>query len=361
MEKGAITILSSGVTLGIYVPALTINSQLQNKGFKTDVIVLESLFLKEKQDKIPEAKVAFHKNFKFALMGQKVTGNIFDSFDITLLESTLAKWKNEKRSHFLIFSGFWVPIIEQYISNIDFKIEVDICHMDATESISWKGRDTSHSCYRHIWMFNWENRVVSSIIDIQGEPPLIFEKRKDRFIVHGGGWGIGTYKNVIPELTELGYGLDIIAYENNDFSSNTSNNCYFMIDPNWRAWDKDKDGYYIFPPLGEIKANTLINYKNNRQYSEVYNLIGQCKAIISKPGGATIIDSLSSATPIIFLDPFGEYENVNSKLWEYLGFGISYKNWKESNFSMEILNELHNNLLKVRPKLKNYLEEIYAA
>lgn len=361
MEKSTITILSSGVTLGIYVPALTINSQLQNKGINTDVVVLESLFLKEKQNKIPEAKVQFHKNFKFALMGQKVTGNIFDSFDLPVLEATLTKWINEKRSHFLVFSGFWVPIIEQYLSAIDFKIEVDICHMDATESISWKGRDTSHSCYRHIWMFNWENRAVSSIIDIQGEPPLMFTKRNERFIVHGGGWGIGTYKSVIPELTELGYGLDIIAYESNDISENKNKHRYFMIDPNWKAWEKDIQNSYIFPPLGEVNGNTLIQYKNNRQYSEVYNLIAQNKAIVSKPGGATIIDSLSSATPIIFLDPFGEYENVNSRLWEYLGFGISYKNWKESNFSMAVLEELHNNLLKIRPKLKNYLEEIYAA
>jgi hypothetical protein len=360
--KEKITILCSGVTLGIYVPALVVNNQLQERGFTTEIVVLEELFFSEKQKKIPDTKLAFHRNFAFALMGQRFTKGIHDNIDILKLQEMLDTWRNENRKRFLVFSGFWLPLVDQYLEQINFNdIMIDLCHMDATIAVSWRTCTIDKSCYRHIWLFNWDRKEISYFIDISNKKPLSFNERKNRIIIHGGGWGIGTYKDIIPKLAEQDIKLDVIAYEKDDLLNRVDSNKYFLIDPNWNAWERNVHGFYLFPPLGEVKDEIEIEYNNNKQFSEVYHIISRNKAIISKPGGATLIDSLSSATPIIFLDPFGKYETANSSLWEYFGFGISFDKWMESGFSFDLLKKMHMNLLNLRLKLENYLEIIINA
>ncbi len=361
-DNGIITILGSGVTLGIYVPALTINYQLRNKGLSTDVIVLESLFLKEKQDKLPEAKAAFHKNFKFALMAQKMPDGINASIDNNKLELLLQKWKKEGRKKFLVFSGYWVPILEEFLTMANYPdIEIYICHMDVTVSASWETFKSSNPAYKHVWMFSINENKVSSYIDISGETPIPFEKRENNILVHGGGWGIGTYQKVIPQIIGKGYTLDIIAYNSKDVNIHKKTINYYLLDPEWNAWGKDVNSEYTFPGLALIKDNEQVqNYINNNKFSEVFNLIKRNKAIISKPGGATLIDSMASATPLVFLDPFGDYEAKNAELWMKLGFGVSFNDWEKSNYSSNLLENLHNNIISKRESIGNYLNNFHA-
>jgi UDP-N-acetylglucosamine:LPS N-acetylglucosamine transferase len=76
-----------------------------------------------------------------------------------------------------------------------------------------------------------------------------------------------------------------------------------------------------------------------------YDVIRRSKAIVSKPGGCTLIDSLSSATPVVFLEPYGSAERSNGKIWEHLGFGISYTAWRETGYDASVLEQLHSNIL----------------
>ena len=70
----------------------------------------------------------------------------------------------------------------------------------------------------------------------------------------------------------------------------------------------------------------------------------------------TLVDSLASATPLVYLEPFGRHEEKNAELWMHLGFGISYSDWKAVDYSMETLEGLHRNLLKARGSYIDYAE-----
>lgn len=361
MKEEIITILCSGVTLGVYIPGLIVNYQLKEIGYYTEVVVLESLLLKGKQQNIPNTKLAFHRDFSVALMGQKLAGTIVPSMDADLVSALLTTWKNERRKHFIIFSGFWLPIIDKYLCTIGFKdVLIDLCHMDAALSTSWKSYKTDHPCFRHVWLLNWDKKNISYCLYTPEHEVVPYFQRINRFVIHGGGWGIGTYKNKIPQLEERGIKLDVITYEKNDIENEVEGNRYFMIDPDWKPWEKNEQGIYQFPPFGEIKGNNKIEFRNNKQFPEIYHLIKRNRAIISKPGGSTLLDSLSFATPLVLLEPFGEYESKNALLWEYLGFGISYQKWIDYDCSLKILERLHTNLLKAKSTIHNYVKAYYA-
>lgn len=356
MRQETVIILCSGTSLGAYIPALIASHQLSNQGINSEVVVLENIFFFKKRDNIPQTKFAFHRNFPLALMAQKLAKDITPSIDPDLASNLLAIWKKHRRKRFMIFSGFWLPIANRYLQETDFQdITIDLCHMDASVSTSWKMYDVTHSAFRHIWFFNWEDKCLLYNFSVSNDEPVPYSQRADRFVIHGGGWGVGTYKSKIPELVHNGIKLDVIAYEHQDIANKAKHSRYFLIDPTWKPWEKDAQGHHQFPPFGEVKDNGNVAFENSQTYPEVYSLIRQSRGIISKPGGGTLVDSLSAATPLVWLAPYGDYENNNGLLWEYLGFGVSYEKWVDSGYSCDILERLHVNLKQARASLPKYI------
>jgi hypothetical protein len=164
-------------------------------------------------------------------------------------------------------------------------------------------------------------------------------------VVHGGGWGIGTYQEKASELNSSGYALDLIIHDVKEAGGHREKDRYFMSEPYWRAWNKASDGMHEFPPIGEFVDSGEIAYRRNPNYHPLYDVIRRSKGIMSKPGGCTLIDSLSSATPVVLLEPYGYAEKSNGQIWEYLGFGIPYEKWRQTGYSMSVLEKLHLNLL----------------
>lgn len=359
MRCDTITILCSGVALGVYIPAILLDYQLRNKGIATEVVVLENLFTDEKKEKILVNKKAFHQSFRVALTGQKINKDLGSSFDLTALEKMNKRWMKENRSDFIVFSGFWVPILKKYINRkIQKDINIDIIHMDADISASWKKYQGEIEHFNHIWLFNWASKKLDYEFPVTNREPVSFKERMDRYVIHGGGWGMGTYQSKIPELEGMGFSLDIVAYDPAEVMHSKKSNRYFMVDPDWSPWLKNNEERHEFPPFGEVKEGQKTVYRNRPEYHELFDVISLSKGIISKPGGATLIDSLSSATPLIMLDPFGDYEQKNADLWEWLGFGISYDKWKESGYSESILEKMHQNILSFKFTRKNYVTEV---
>jgi len=354
LEENLVTILCSGVALGVYIPALLLNYQLKTNGLKTDVIVLESLYSDEKKRKILENKKAFHNNFSVAKIGHKIAGDITQNIDHNLLKELFDNWKSGNREKFIIFSGFWIPIIDAYRNIIAPKvIQVDLVHMDAELSASWRSYKSDASQYNHIWLYSWENKKILHEIRVTDLQQIPYEERENRLVIHGGGWGMGTYQDYIKELEQAGIGLDIVTYNWEETKKDINNGKFYMVDPSWCSWIKNKEGHYEFPPFGEVKGNQL-SIMSNKEYHGIFDTIRKSKAIVSKPGGATLLDSLASATPIIMLEPLAKYEQANADLWEYLGFGIPYEKWAQSNFSFNLLHKLHSNLIAAKSKLIDY-------
>ncbi|MDJ0511727.1 MAG: hypothetical protein QNJ64_21140 [Crocosphaera sp.] len=353
-QKEKITVLGSGVALGVYIPALLVNTQFKKQNLDSEVVVIENFYKKDSKDKLKGYKKAYHKNFSVALMGHKMTKDISSSLDDNLVDQLLQTWQQENRLHFIIWSGLWIPIVEKYRELVaPQKIIVDACRIDADISATFKIFEGNYEYDNDIWLWNWEQQQLIYELPVTNQTPIPYTERENRFVTHGGGWGIGTYQNRIAELEEQGFLLDIVAYNIEEATNPKPGNRYFMVDPNWSPWHKNQHDRHDFPPFGEVTNINEQHFTTKEEYHGFYDLAKKSKAIISKPGGGTLIDSLSSATPIILLEAYGYAEEKNAAIWEHFGYGISYEKWKELNYSEEVLLQLHQNLL-AKKNLINY-------
>lgn len=354
------TSLCSGITLGVYIPGLFFNKNLNNAGYITKLEVYEDLLLTEKLVNISMLKKEYHRSFKFALKAREYShDNNNENIDNSKVDQLLSKWGIEGRKHFIVWSGFWIPIIEKYIERSSLNIMVDIINVDVILMKSFRPFDLNKKNYRVILPFDWEHQRVNAYVDITDDKIIPYSSRDKRFLIHGGGWGVGTYQKKISLLEEMGINLDVIMYEENDYLNVNTANRYFMLNPLWSAWVKNDNDENTYPPFGEIiPDNNEIAYSTG-SYPDVYSIVRNNLAIISKPGGGTLLDSLSSATPIIFLDPFGDGEEKNSLLFCKLGLGITIEAWIESGCSIELLEKIHKNILNLRNSIPNCIQLYY--
>src|SRR5207253_2906817 len=135
-----------------------------------------------------------------------------------------------------------------------------------------------------------EKRIIHENT-VTDAPPVRFVEREDRLAVHGGGWGIGTYRSKILDLQQTGYALDVVIHEPDEANHKRPEDRCLMTDPEWHPWAGE------FPPMAEVVDQRSIIYKRSADVHSLYEVIRRCKAIVSKPGGCTLIDSLNSATP----------------------------------------------------------------
>ncbi|EFM12352.1 conserved hypothetical protein [Paenibacillus curdlanolyticus YK9] len=364
MEKK--TILSSGFGLGFYIPALLLEQQLIARQQPVEVVVFENFIVGDKKGKIAESRFDYHKNFALARIAQKMPIDIRDSIDFDAVEELLQTWEQEKRREFIALSGHWIYILDMYSERVGIDaLDVTLLYVDSELSPSWKGvkkyvPDYS-TRYREQYLFDAANERVCFRLDVTDEPIVPYESRPYRFTVHGGGWGMGTYLAKVEEL-EREYALDLSIYHESDFDLSNTNHRYWMVDPTWEAWQKDPStGRHTFPRFGEVRAGEPPAFVNDihATHHHLFDNMKQAKGIISKPGGSTLIDSLASATPIIFLDAFGPHEQKNADLWIKLGFGISYETWKQADFSLELLQPLHEALAAQRTAFPNYVDALF--
>jgi len=360
MEQKKVTILCSGFGLGFYIIGLLLDRGFRRKGIPSEVLVFESLMTKDKIEKVKSSKRVYHKNFSAALMSTRMLLDTRQSLDEEAVNDLAENWKREGRTNFIVLSGHWMHIIQRYREIASERVNIDIIYTDSDYAPSWKSVKALYQEYNkdcdEIWLFDSVNKSVEYQIPVSDLPCIPFSQRSDRYIIHGGGWGMGTYRERISELEQFGIHLDIIGYEPEEAADRKEGNRYFVNDPSWAAWDSCKGNICEFPPLAQVEGTGKLDYRNNFEYHVMFDLVREARAIISKTGGGTLVDSLASATPIVMLEPFGDHEHKNAQLWEYLGFGIPFEKWKEAGFSTAILEDLHLNLLKKRKECKDYTE-----
>ena len=61
-----VTILASGIALGVYVPALLLRDNLVRHGIDAEVVLFESLYTNGKLEKVQQNKWHFHNNVRLA-------------------------------------------------------------------------------------------------------------------------------------------------------------------------------------------------------------------------------------------------------------------------------------------------------
>ena len=343
-----IEILTSGVALGVHVPGLLLADRLRERGIPATISVLERLLPARKLATTAAMKWAFHREFRFALAGQRVGANPANASAEQAVVELLDRWRSQRVRRFVVFSGFWLPILERHVADRDDEVRIDVCHVDSVSSPSFDKAGPTSLEVRQVWLADAGRRALPWTIPVSARPPVPWPERARRLLVHGGGWGMGTYRERAAELRAQAFPLDVVAYESRDVST-TDGVRYFMTDPDWHPWLDD--GY---PPLGRVRPGAPVDYQRGVGHHGSFDLTRGVLATVSKPGGGTLLDSLWSATPTVLLEPFGEHERRNSELWQSLGFGISFERWQQSGFSVDILEGLHHALLRAAPDIPDY-------
>lgn len=328
-----IEILTSGVALGVHVPGLLLADRIREQGGTAYVSVLERLMPPETLETTARSKQAFHRDFRVALAGQKLARNAAVSTDSTAVAKLFADWQQRGVTRFVVFSGFWLALVEQYVA-AHGPVPVDICHVDSVQSPSFDKAGSVDLPVSHVWLADAAAGVVPCSIPVTRDAPVPWSSRDHRLLVHGGGWGMGTYRERAADLLAAGFDLDVVAYEQGDLSSDSVR--YYMIDPTWHPWLDN--GYPPFGPAGSAPVQRTGHHGS-------FDLCRQAFASVSKPGGGTLLDSLWSATPLVLLEPFGPHEQRNADLWISLGYGVSFDDWQRKDFAVDVLEELHAALL----------------
>ena len=342
-----VTILTSAAGLGIYIPALLIERKLRSRQLAVEVEIIEGYYTSSYQQSHLAIRGAHHASFALAQLAHRMTRGIAHCLDDSQVQALLATWQQQERRHFILWSGFWLPVLERYREMLrGERLEVDHCRIDATVSASFKVHADLDAVGREVWLWNWAQRRVEHEIPVIEAPPIPFAARETRLVVHGGGWGIGTYRMAVPELAHTPYALDVVIHDLSEAPPPRTGDRAYMLEPTWNAWHRDKAGVLAFPPMNEVIDRTVVRALRNDDHHCMHDVIRPCKAIVSKPGGCTLIDSLAAATPMVLLQPFGYAEETNARIWEHLGFGVSYAAWRDTGYDEAVLVRLHANILR---------------
>lgn len=332
-----VSILTSGIGLGVYIPALLIQRRMAQLEVRADVEVLERYYTADAQRRQLTLRQACRDNFALAQMAHRMTRDVGDALDAARVDELLRRWASEGRRHFMVWSGFWLPLIERYRAFVGAQLHIDCCRIDAEISASFRVHQSLARDAVEIWLWSWAEKRTVFEIPVSDAPPLAFDEREDRLVVHGGGWGLRTYRSRRAELARTPWASDVVVYDAADAVDAPPRDRAFMVDPTWRPWDHG-DCAPSFPPFAEVGGSF------SSGGHALFELIRRSKAIVSKPGGGTLIDSLASATPVVLLEPYGYAEASNAALWRHLGFGVSWEDWRDSGFSAGLLQRLHDNL-----------------
>jgi hypothetical protein len=348
-----ITFLSSGVTLGTYVPAKILAARLPGLGTRGDVEVFEALLDEEEARRAHAARTAFRGDFKLALTALRLVRDQAPRLDPERVRLLLSRWAEQRRADFVMFSGFWQPILARYGERVPWPVRVDVCHLDAAATPSLRLVPPGQAGWKEVWMFDAGTDRIPRTIAVTDEEPLPWTARDPRLLAHGGGWGLGTYLDRVRELAAAGFGVDVICHDPDDLTGNPPGTRRFLIDPGWTPWG---DGG--FPPFGEAAGSGPVRYTRREDHHDSFELARRALAMICKTGGGTLLDSLWSATPVIALESYGAHEAVNAALWQRLGFGTTFATWRDGGFRIEELERMHASLLEARKGLIDYAVEL---
>jgi len=241
VSQAPVTILTSGIGLGIYIPALLIQRQLERQGLAVEVEVLEGYYTPDSLRRYLAHKEACRANFALAQLSHRMSRGVQHCLDPERLDQLLSGWAREGREHFIVWAGFWLPILQEYRQRVPrLSVELDLCRIDAEVSASFKVHRELEGDGKEIWLWNWKDKTLVHEIPVTPEPPLPFPERENRLVVHGGGWGLGTYRDTLSRLSHAGYALDIVIHDPSERVRYGAGDRCYLVDPAWHPWHRDE-------------------------------------------------------------------------------------------------------------------------
>jgi hypothetical protein len=161
-------------------------------------------------------------------------------------------------------------------------------------------------------------------------------------------------------LLKANIDVDLLVYDTSECLQDEHGLRYLAMADEWRPWIADSSGDATYPPIIECTSNETSVNKTAPTHHELLDYITSASAIVSKPGGATLVESLTTATPIVFLSAYGEHERINARMWETFGFGVSVERWIAEGMSITSLESLRRNLDLIRQSVPSYPDDLAA-
>ena len=350
-DSGSLVILSSMMGYGVYLPARIVNRQLSAAGIPSALYLIENLFTAEKKKTFLASRKAFGKNYRLAQLAAKVPVDYHSCIDQEAAHLLYEIWDQNGVTGFLCFSGLWLEVLEGYVPASGIK-NIRCCRIDAGESPTWANRD--YTKVDHLYYFSdLHNRTINYKLSIPSLQPVSYPDRHKAVVVHGGGWGLGDYVQKTKALEQAGYARKIILNDPSGFRPDENNTSFFVADPDWDPL-VNAGAEQVFPPLGTIEDGQIL-YTYYPEHHTALKLVNESKAVISKPGGMTLVDAIITETPFIYLEPMGANEAGNTVLIDHYQLGASYAAWKESGFSEQLLLDCHHNIRTLKATLPDFV------
>ncbi|PUA34624.1 hypothetical protein C8Z91_34735 [Paenibacillus elgii] len=330
--KDQTLILTSITTFGNYIPALRLREILSEKNISNDLLLIESLYSESALTRLERFKKSSKENYKFIQFALRLIRNTMSTVEPTKKQITLNSWFKMGIKNFIVFSGFWLPILKEYEQMIG--INVIVFHVDKGLSPSYDFFWPLDSNYVSKWLHDKENIKFF----LRRHPEVMkYENRNKEIVVHGGGWGVGNWGTLLNDLSQSNFKIIIAEIESNINNGNQAN---VKIRPDWIGSGVIKE--LIYPPMVSEGAT---------EEEPLFNWIKKSCGVISKPGGSTLLDCMLTATPLVVLEPVGKHEVENADYFLNMGFGIEYSAWKRNDFSISTLKQLHKNISLYRNQL----------
>ena len=347
-----VLVLGSSIALGVYTPAVWLCRSLEKRGVECRLICLENLYTEEKRNLVDVNKYKFHKNFKLAKAAHAMENHVVDTVDEEAKEQFLEECIREEYDSIVCVSGFWVSIMEELMDRAPvYRNRVKALRMDSVTPNSWKHANCDK--IQKYCLFDLEsNTTPYKLSDIT---PKAAGERSGRIVAHGGGWGLGTYRKTIGKLNEMGFPVDIICCYEDEYDENDKVNRYFLLDPTWKASEHQGE----FPPNLIRRENGWEKWNQDSGISDMLALLRDAVAVVTKPGGGTLADSMVACTPILFLEALAGYEQKNAQMWIQNGYGMPFEDWAACDDPRKELEIKTNKLLQDMHDVKVLGEEIY--
>lgn len=319
--------------------------------------VLERLFGDDKLQQLARSRQRFQESFRFALAARRILSLSSPADNVCPKKSAMLMntWKEAGENYFVVFSGFWLPLLRQYRERMMIDVAVDCVQMEVTLSPSWCAHLADYPYpARQIWFYSESQSKVTQTLIPRTAP--IACRRERRLVLHGGGWQIGDFGDSVEVLADAGYAL-LVGWPQGRSCVPRANVRYFRVDPHWETWTAEEGQY----PAVEVSENGEFLPLSTSGFHWLLRQIEGSLGIVSKPGGATLLDSLSTATPLVYTSPYGETEARNASFWRSLGLGISVAEWQASGHNEEMLTDARQRLEVLRAPLHSYAETLHAA
>jgi hypothetical protein len=340
-----IVILSSLVGYGSFIPALLLYKQLESEGRGVQLHAIENYYSDEKKAIFEQTRAAFRKNPKLVRIASGLSEQLEKNLSHSGEEELLRRWREEGCLRFVCFSGLWSGLLARFAES-DRRVKIVFCKVDSGFSSAWKNIGPSLLQHHHTSFFNAEEGTVRYKISPQEIEPRPLNQRETAVLLHGGGWYLDGFGK---QADAIGQHYTCRPVQR---ASDPEHNPAEHIGPirETYTWDPlhNSNHFYTLPSYS-------LSGRTDREYEGLWELINGCRAIVSKPGGMTLMDSLITATPLVMLEPASRNEEDNGRLWQRLGLGIYYGDWEKENFSGVILEEMHRNLLRKRSEAPDFI------